>query len=394
MRRANKIEKIKALEPFLSYVKPKTLLFIKNWLRYERMHVFNNQIRLNSFFPPIPSPSFERFVKAAFSNKRIPLNAYVASTAICPYDCPHCSYKNRSKDTFTTDKFIDLIKQIKEMGIPTIGFTGGEPLLRKDIEKLIKYSKPELNTILFTSGLILTKEKAKKLKKAGIDCVTVGLESSDPIKHNKIRNNNESFEWVKKSIKNCVNEGIYTAISTIGFREKVESNDLERIYELGKKWDVEELRLLNPVATGGISNKINEILTLSEINYLKEFHKKHNRKKNGPIVESFAYLESGELFGCGAGYHHMFIDAEGNVCPCDLTPLSFGNITEKPLKEIWEEMGEFFPTPRKYCFMNSITENIPKNKNFPLPKKQSINLVKPVKKNDPLPDWYKHVLKK
>jgi radical SAM protein with 4Fe4S-binding SPASM domain len=31
------------------------------------------------------------------------------------------------------------------------------------------------------------------------------------------------------------------------------------------------------------------------------------------------------MFGCGAGFHHLFIDALGNVCPCDLTPLKLGN---------------------------------------------------------------------
>ena len=389
MRKANIIEKMRTFKPFLKYMNPKTLLFLKKWMKNERMHVYNNKVRLNSFFPPSPSTPHKRFIKAAFSKERTPLNVYISTTNKCPYDCPHCSYKKRPEEEISTKEFYNIIDQIKELGTPTIGFTGGEPLLRKDIEKLIEYSKPELNTIIFTTGYSLTRKKAEKLKKAGIDCVTVGIESSNPEKHNKIRNNKESFNWLEKSVKNCVDAEIYTAISTIGFREKIEN-----IYILGEKCEVGELRLLNPVATGGIANKTEVILNSNEIEKLKEFHKKHNRKNLGPVVESFAYIESSELFGCGAGFHHMFIDAAGNVCPCDLTPLSFGNIKEKKLKDIWVEMGKYFPRPRLNCFMNSIADKIPKDTNFPISKKQSITLFRPAKKDDPLPEWYKHVLKK
>ena len=48
----------------------------------------------------------------------------------------------------------------------------------------------------------------------------------------------------------------------------------------------------------------------------------------------------------------MFIDSQGNVCPCDFTMLSFGNILERPIQEIWEETSKHFCTPGRACYAN------------------------------------------
>jgi hypothetical protein len=64
------------------------------------------------------------------------------------------------------------------------------------------------------------------------------------------------------------------------------------------------------------------------------------------------------MFGCGAGYHHLFVDAVGNVCPCDLTPMAFGNVLEEGLGAIWERMGEHFGRPRCGCFMKEICQEV------------------------------------
>ena len=52
----------------------------------------------------------------------------------------------------------------------------------------------------------------------------------------------------------------------------------------------------------------------------------------------------------------MFIDSQGNVCPCDFTMLSFGNILERPIQEIWEETSKHFFTPGPACYANISNE--------------------------------------
>jgi MoaA/NifB/PqqE/SkfB family radical SAM enzyme len=104
------------------------------------------------------------------------------------------------------------------------------------------------------------------------------------------------------------------------------------------------------VPTGRSLGQTSALITPEERHTLTEFHKQWNQARKGPAIASFSHLESAAMFGCGAGYHHLYIDACGECCPCDLTPLSFGNVLHESLTAIWQHMGETFTQPRCSCF--------------------------------------------
>ncbi len=117
-------------------------------------------------------------------------------------------------------------------------------------------------------------------------------------------------------------------------------------------------------------------------------HKTWNHRGRAPAIASFSHLESDALFGCGAGNHHLFIDAVGNACPCDLTPLGFGNVCEEPLYDIWSRMGEWFPLPRRGCLVRDLREAtnvLPTAATFPLCRPDSEALCRQHLRKTPLP---------
>jgi protein-L-isoaspartate O-methyltransferase len=77
-----------------------------------------------------------------------------------------------------------------------------------------------------------------------------------------------------------------------------------------------------------------------------------------PILSAFSYLESAEAFGCGAGLTHLYIDGSGEVCPCNLVPLSFGNLTQEPFGQILDRMGHHFCRPRTGCVGRLLTRHL------------------------------------
>ncbi|MBN1554071.1 MAG: radical SAM protein [Phycisphaerae bacterium] len=375
------------------------LLFLAKRMRNERPIRFNGRTRVNSFFPPFPSPAFDRFRRAVIKRKRVPYNAYLAVTSRCPYHCSHCSLAGRSGEELTTEQWLSVIEQLQELGACTVGFTGGEPMLRDDLAELIRAAGRDMATILFTTGYNLATTEARAFREAGLGCVTVGVESSDPREHNTIRaGEGDSFASASIAIAACQQEGLFTALSTIGTKERIHSGELERMYEMAREWHVGEFRLLAPVATGGKVGCSEFMLSDEEYAALAEFHIRHNREKTSwsrrpkpPAVASFAYLESTEMFGCGAGYHHLFIDAAGNVCPCDLTPLSFGNVLHEPLANIWRRMGESFPRPRRKCIMRTLAGQLT-DQPLPIEPDQSAELIPPPDPTEPLPEGYRRLL--
>lgn len=371
------------------------LLYIAKQLLNENPHQHNGRIYINTFFPPYPSKAFDRFLDSVIQKKRVPYSTYFAVTDKCPFKCPHCSYGFHKKGEMPTDKALNVIKQIKDLGTVTIGFTGGEPLLRHDITELVAAASDDCATIIFTTGYQLTKELALQLKENALGCMMIGIESDDPTEHDKTRAVPGSFTQAIKAIELSLNAGLYTAISTVATPNKITQGHIQKLAELATKYGVHEFRILEPIPTGNLYGHPDEILTNEQSQQLTDFHKRWNKKNQGPAISAFSYLESDQMFGCGAGFHHLFIDAIGNACPCDLTPLSFGNLLEEPLKDIWLRMGTYFPLPRCGCLMKELCTTITPEKNceLPLAKLKSLELCRALAHNEKLPKIYGNLFK-
>jgi len=390
----NRLKAGASIARMLLRLPPAHCWFMLGQLRDSKKKWHNGRLRINSFLPPYPSRAFTRWCDHALHRRRVPLSAYMAVTSRCPCRCSHCSYAHRGYDDVSPERLADAVRQVRELGACMIGFTGGEPLLRSDLAKLIASVSDDTATLLFTTGHRLDVERAKELADAGLTTAVLSIESTDPDEHDAIRGHRGSFAGVQRAIEACHQAGIFTSFSTIAFADRIESGELDRIYELATAWGVGEMRVPNPVATGGIAGCSGSMLDQQQMEYLRRIHKKYNDRKRdgGPTMASIAYMESDDLFGCGAAYHHMFVDDAGEVCPCDLTPLSFGNLHERPLAEIWEEMGEYFPRPRCGCLMNEIGERIPCNAQLPLLPSQSRSLVSAPGDDMPLPRAYQGLL--
>jgi len=370
------------------------LWYLLRRMRSEKPHRFAGQVRINTFFPPYPSPAFDRFCRAVIERRRVPYSTYLAVTGRCPFQCAHCSYAGRANAEMSAAQMRDVVAQIKALGTCTLGLTGGEPLLRDDLEDLIGAAGPEMTTVLFTTGHTLDARRAARLAAAGVGCVTIGLESADAVTHDRVRDCSGSFAEAEAAADACRDAGIYLAISTVGTREKLAGGDLAALYALAQRWGAGEFRILTPVATGAWRGCAAATLNADERGALADFQRAYNRRATGPAIAAFAYLESDEVFGCGAGFHHLFIDAAGEVCPCDLTPLSFGSVVTEPLLSIWNRMGAFFPVPRRGCLMNAVGPLLNEAGGpLPLPRAESERICGACHPQGPLPEGYRRLLR-
>lgn len=372
------------------------LLYMAKQVRYENPHSVNGRVHINSFFPPYPSKAFDKFLEAVLNGWRVPFSTYFAITDKCPYHCPHCSYGKHIRGELGTEQAMEIIRQIKSIGTVTLGFTGGEPLMRKDIADLVRAAGDDTATVMFSTGCNLTADLAKKLFDAGLDCMTIGIESDDPQKHDTIREVKGSFNTAIQAIELSLNADLYTAISTIGSRDKLYNGTLERLAQLATERGVHEFRILEPIPTGSYSGQDSQILTAEESRQIAEFHKQWNRTGKGPAIAGFAHLESDAMFGCGAGFHHLFIDALGNVCPCDLTPLKLGNVLEEPLYDIWAKMSQWFDLPRCGCLMKKLcteTDVFEDAVQLPLCKEKSSQLCNRLQPDEKLPKVFENLFR-
>ncbi len=131
--------------------------------------------------------------------------------------------------------------------------------------------------------------------------------------------------------------------------------------------------MLEPSATGRLAGRSDVLLSAAERQMILDYQGQVAADERLPVLSSYAYLESSAAFGCGAGLTHLYIDGSGEVCPCQLVPLSFGNVVHEPLTRILARMGKHFSQPRPACVARVLNRHLPEGQS-PTPPRTSCTL--------------------
>jgi MoaA/NifB/PqqE/SkfB family radical SAM enzyme len=295
----------------------------------------------STWIPPAPSLAFDRMISAqmgAITGRRVPDQFSIAIMRACPNDCLHCSAPSRQGEILSQDVIEKAIEESLDLGSYLITFDGGEPMLRKELPEMAQHVDQRAISTAFTSGYGLTEQLACRLKQAGLYAVRVSIDSPHRAEHDRVRGRKGAFDDALSGIRNALAAGLLVDMFMVTSPANIDH--LEDAFSLASELGVHELSLYEIVAVGRWASHMDEVLTADDVEKLEGFHKKKNRC-SGPRVTAFPYQLGAEMFGCFAGRRWIHVDASGNALPCAYMPLSFGNIKEKSLKEIWKEMSKY-----------------------------------------------------
>jgi MoaA/NifB/PqqE/SkfB family radical SAM enzyme len=367
--------------------------FLNDWLAGERLTRHHGQWVLNSFLPPFPGPAYQRMFDNMFSGRHLsPVSAFLAVTSRCPSNCAHCSQGgHREAPDLDRTTWTDVICQLHDLGTSIIGFTGGEPCTRQDLDSLVRAAASGgATTILFTSGYGFDATLAGRLLHAGLWSVCVSLDADIASVHDR-RRGVGAFDTAVAALRLARAMGFYTMAGAVATPDFVESGTVSRLHALLGKLGTQELRIVETMPCGRMAGCDSaDLLTPVQVAALRRFHVDANRSGRGPKVCAFNQIESPEVFGCGAGTQHLFIEPSGMVCPCDFTPLGFGDVRDIPLAEIWGRMNRAMGNnPRSRCFIrqhrDGIHEQAPAG--YPLPPNLSESICRAAGP-EPLPAYF------
>jgi radical SAM protein with 4Fe4S-binding SPASM domain len=185
--------------------------------------------------------------------KDLPREVMIEVEPRCNFNCVFCFNKNsfakqgRDVKTFSTSQVKKIIDAIAKAEVGIIRFTGGEPLLRKDIFDLMEYAKLKgLKVRLNTNGsLINNKEIVKKLNKL-ISSILIPIESYSDEKESLITRHHHSLEKKIKAIKLLKKEGMMTIrAGTVGTKESIKN--LEKIFKLVQRLKLDDWEIYRPI---------------------------------------------------------------------------------------------------------------------------------------------------
>jgi len=381
-----------AKRPPFSKLHPRVGEFFKDYLSAEKAVPFDGRLVVNTQFPPYPSRAFdamaEHFIHADLTERRL-YSVTVAATNRCRFHCWHCYNAGRSRKDIPLPVFRKLIAELKDLGAVMVTLTGGEPLLREDLEEIAGLFDDRSCVNLGTTGDGLTPRRARALRGAGVFAVGISLDSAREEEHDRLRGRRGAFRIALDAIQTAKDAGLYPYVVSVATRDFLDRKRFEGFLRFVAGCGAMEVHLLEPSATGRLAGRKDVLLSAAYRKRILGYQKAVAGRPDLPILSTYAYLESCRAFGCGAGLTHLYIDGSGEVCPCNLVPLSFGNITTEPLGRILDRMGCHFRLPRPGCVGRLLCPHVPAG---PLPTRPELSEAicrKHLPRSHPLPRFFR-----
>ncbi len=318
--------------------------------KFQLLDVDGNLI-LHSHLPAINSKAFTRFIDEHLLGKiEGPSHAQIAITNACPQNCQYCYNLSRSGKVLSTEQIKQQIQDLKQMGVFWLGFTGGEPLLNKDIVEIVSSAGDDCALKLFTTGVGLTEQLALDLKNAGLMYISISLDHWQEEIHDKIRDYNGAFKAAMNAIDIFKRIGMHISVSSVITRDMLHTDHTEKFLKFLIDLEIHEAWLSEAKPTSEDFWSAECVITEEERLSLVHLQDRYN--KEGQITVNYlGHFEGGEHFGCYAGNKMLYIDAFGEVSPCVFVPMTFGNVRDTPVQTIFAEMRQQFPT-ETHCFIN------------------------------------------
>ncbi|QDU57904.1 radical SAM/SPASM domain-containing protein [Aeoliella mucimassa] len=372
-----------------SYRSRSQLKILEGAARGERIIPFDDKYVVSSFFPPMPSPAFKTFLSGAANTETMfsdlsqgrrsaPLSTHVCITTRCQYRCEHCGATTPDKcSELSRDQWKKVFADLQDLGVAYFGISGGEPLLRRDLEEIIRSIDDRSTTLLFTNARALSPERAESLKESGLFYLAVSLDSPDEKEHNRFRRNPRAYEYALTGIENSSRAGLYTIVSAVVYKNLLTRDNLLQLFRTAGEHGAHEVRIHQPVPSGELSDteEAEDIFyTPDDIKMLHDLQFEINELRlDLPKVSSFTFTEGPEKFGCGAGVMHSYISSTGELWPCDFVPASFGNVLEQPVAELYQKMNCAARAPRTECLARTAARQL-QGKNLPLVGDEAVEL--------------------
>jgi len=292
-------------------------------------------------------------------------------TRRCNLQCVHCyndSGPDKTCNDISTAQAKAVIDDLAAFGVPSILFSGGEPLLRPDLFELIEHAVAKgLRAVISTNGTLIAADKAREIKRLGVSYVGISLDGIGHI-NDEFRGVSGAFERAVQGIRNCQNAGVRIGLRLTLTKRNVQ--DIEGLFGFFEAEGIERVCFYHLVPSGRGAAIADEDLThpqtrdaldriLAKARLLKQAGRQTDiltvdnhvdgvylyRKllaegsERTPEVWKLLTWNGGGLYSSGVGIG--CIDYNGNVHPDQFWwHYDLGSIHQRPFSEIWTDPDE------------------------------------------------------
>ena len=280
-----------------------------------------------------------------------PLWLLAELTYRCPLHCVFCYNPvdfARQEEELSTDDWLRVLREGRALGAVQLGLSGGEPLLRDDLETIVEEAyRLGYYTNLLTSGVGLTPARAAALKAAGLDHVQLSFQDSTR-EMNDFLSNTKTFELKNKVARIIKDNGWPMVLNVVLHRMNIDH--IDRIIGMAHEMGAEYLELANTqYYSWAFLNRDQLLPTRAQLERAEAVADAW-RERLGSAMRLFFVApdyHEGKAKKCVNGWGSMFLTVvpDGTALPCHtakmLPGLAFPNVREQSLREIWFDSEGF-----------------------------------------------------
>ncbi len=265
----------------------------------------------------------------------IPLSAHIDLTMRCNERCIHCYRVIERRPELTTDELKTLLEDVARAGTLYLTFSGGEVFLRRDLFELVEHARRlHFDVRLKSNALLVTPEKAARLRSLGVRQVSVSIYSAEPVVHDAVTKVPGSLARTLEGVALLRDAGV-----------AVKLNCPLMTLNVGRYKDIralaERLGVLcgfDPMITAKNDGDASPLtLRITRKDLMRVFQDPAMNPDLGKreACESPSARADLDEVPCGASHNACYISAYGDVMPCVAMPIACGNVREEPFAEIW-----------------------------------------------------------
>ncbi len=282
----------------------------------------------------------------------IPMWLLAELTFACPVQCSYCSnpleLSASRKNELSTEEWIRVMRQARKLGAVQLGFSGGEPLVRTDLEVLVVEAKSLGYYInLITSSIGLTTEKITTLKGAGLGHIQISFQGSNR-ESNKLLGGTDSFDHKVAMTKEVIKQELPLGLNFVLHRQNM--HQVKEFLTMAQSLGAEFVELANCQYYGwGLHNREHLLPSQEQLidaeRITNEFREQHKGDMDIFFVAPDYYDDRPKKCSNGWGSTFMTVNPEGEVLPCQaakvIPGLEFPNVRDHELTDIWHKSDLF-----------------------------------------------------
>lgn len=272
-------------------------------------------------------------------------------TYACPLQCPYCSNPvdyAKYTDELGTEDWKRVLSQARQMGAVQLGFSGGEPLVRRDLPELVKHARNlGYYSNLITSGYGLTEEKIAGLKTAGLDHIQVSIQASTEELNNLLAGT-DSFRHKQQVAKLVKKHGYPMVLCVVIHRQNI--HQMQQILEMATELGADYLELANTQYYGWAHINRDLLLpTKEQFERAEQIAQAYKQKVAGKMTIYYVvpdyYEDRPKACMNGWGTTFLTIAPDGVALPChsarELPGLDCPNVRDFSIEQIWNDSKAF-----------------------------------------------------